>query len=61
MYVVGLTEKTFLFIIYVVSKNWILLCWQSYLFYSCNSKCSSDSVKMIYSLLPFFCSIFVQL
>lgn len=52
--VTGLREKNIFFVVYLVFKNWVLLCWQSYLFYNCNSEGSSDSVKMIFSLLPFF-------
>lgn len=52
--VAGLTGKISLFMIYVFSKKWGLLGWQSYLFHNCNSNWSSDSVKTIYSLLHFF-------
>lgn len=36
-----------------VFKNWVLLCWHSWLLYNCNSKWSSDSVMIIWFL--FFC------
>lgn len=37
----------------MVFKNWVWLCWHSWLLYNCNSKWSSDSVMTI--LLLFFC------
>lgn len=54
IYVSDLTRKILLFMICVFLKKWGLLCWQSYLFYSYNSKCSSDSFKWFTHCSNFF-------
>lgn len=51
--IASLTEKTFLFMMYVVFKNSVVLCWQSYLFYNCDSKCSSDSDDLLFASIFF--------
>lgn len=53
LYISSLTEKIFFLMMCMVFKNWVLLCWHSWLLYNCNSKWSSDSVMTI--LLLFFC------